>query len=125
MHSTETAFCKRRIYHLGKHKTASGFSWEQKRKRIKMKNLILTAILIASTISVLTGCTANRRARQFGGTQNITLPSKTKFVNLTWKDDDLWILTRPSQEGETPVTYTFQEDSSFGVLEGAVIIKEQ
>jgi len=61
----------------------------------------------------------------FGGTQTVDLPVKTKLVNVTWKDDsNMWILTRPMRENETPETLTFSEKSNFGVMEGTVIFKE-
>ena len=71
------------------------------------------------------GCTKNQRAKQFGGTMEIEIPTNKKFVNATWKDDDLWYLTRDRKPGEEPETWTFEEDSSFGVLEGKVIFIEK
>lgn len=86
-----------------------------------MKKLILIAILALGMV----GCTENQRARSLGGTSTIALTPNKKLVNLTWKETDLWILTRDRKEGEVPETYEFKEDSSFGVIEGTVIVKEQ
>jgi hypothetical protein len=80
-------------------------------------------VLVA--LVVLVGCTANQRARSFGGTMNVTLPKGQEFVNVTWKGEDLWILTKNKTEGHQPTTYTFKADTSFGIMEGEVVIKEQ
>ncbi len=70
------------------------------------------------------GCTENTRARQFGGVMKIALPCDTKLVNATWKQDNLWYLTRAMREGEEPETQFFIEDSNFGVLNGKVLFGE-
>lgn len=82
----------------------------------------LFAILLVSIICF--GCTANQRARSFGGSTTVKLPANTKLVNVTWKKDDIWYLTRPMREGEMPENLTFQEKSNFGFVEGAVIFEE-
>ena len=70
-------------------------------------------------------CTQNQRAKNFGGKAEITLPANQKLINATWKDDNLWYLTRPMTEVDSAVTYTFQEESSFGIMEGTYIIRER
>lgn len=86
---------------------------------MKLKLLALCAILLTSV-----SCTENERVRHFGGTQTINLPAHTKLENVTWKDVEMWILTRPMRAGETPETYSFQEKSNWGVMEGTVNIVE-
>lgn len=66
------------------------------------------------------GCTENQFARQFGGTIRINLPPNTKFVNATWKNNELWYIYRPRQAGESVDTVTMREDSNWGLMEGAV-----
>ncbi|RJQ27765.1 hypothetical protein C4565_04740 [Candidatus Parcubacteria bacterium] len=70
------------------------------------------------------GCTEQERIRNFGGTGTYELPAGKKLVNATWKDDNLWILTRDMTPKDTLQTYTFSESSSFGVWEGTIILKE-
>jgi len=70
-------------------------------------------------------CTQNQRAKKFGGKAEITLPANQKLINATWKDDNLWYLTRPMSEADSAETYTFQEASSFGILEGTYITRER
>jgi hypothetical protein len=86
--------------------------------------LLLTS-LAAAAIVLLSSCTENERAKLFGGTQTVNLPTKTKLVNVTWKEGSaMWILTRPMRENETAETLTFSEKSNFGIMEGTVIFKE-
>lgn len=80
------------------------------------------AALLAN--GLLSGCTQNTRARAFGGTATIDIPAGKKVVNATFKDHDLWVLERNAKPGEKPETLTFKEYSSFGILQGTVIIVE-
>ena len=67
----------------------------------------------------------NPIARQFGGTITVNLKENKKLVNISWKaDDSLWILTREMRKDEEPEIYEYREDSTFGVIEGTVIIVE-
>ena len=52
------------------------------------------------------------------------LPKGEKLVEVTWKDSNIWYLTRPMKEDDEPETYTFKEDSEWGVFEGTVTIVE-
>ena len=84
-----------------------------------MKRIIAIAL-----IATLSGCTENARTRSIGGTQTTDIAAGRKVVNVTWKDANMWILTRPMHDGEMPETLTFHESSSFGVFEGTVILRE-
>lgn len=63
--------------------------------------------------------------RKVGGTTEITLEPGEKLVEVTWKTNNLWILTEPMDSDYVPKTKTFKESSLFGVMEGTVIIHEQ
>ena len=78
-------------------------------------------ILIIASVAVafLASCTDNQRARQFGGTETVDIPEGRILVNCTWKQDDLWILTKDTTTGKM----YFNEKSSFGVLEGEINFK--
>lgn len=94
-----------------------------------MKKLILILLIIGSFIP----CTDNSITKTFGGTtvfetqkdstNEITngkeLPKNEVILNVTWKEDNLWILTRDTI---TKVTY-FRERSAFGIFEGEIIFK--
>lgn len=92
-------------------------------KKIIGISLMVIAVLIF--VSTVTSCTKNQRVKQFGGKATIELPVGQKLVHCTWKDANLWYLTRPMKEGETAETYTFQEKSNFGMVEGTYLIKER
>jgi hypothetical protein len=87
-----------------------------------MKKVCLVIFLAAFVL----GCTANTRAKKWGGTVNVTIPADRQFVNITWKDDNsLWVLSVPREPGHQAKTYLFKEESSFGLVEGKVIIVEK
>lgn len=83
-----------------------------------MKKLVLLVLITLS----LFACTDNQRARTFGGTERVSLAPNTKLINATWKGDELWLLTSPMDSTDTGKEYQFVEKSSYGVLEGKVII---
>ena len=89
-----------------------------------MKRIIILVALAASTLT-FNGCTDNQAVKGWGGTMTIDLPPGQKLVNVTWKQAQLWYLTRPAKAGETPETLTFKEKSNYGMIEGTVIFKEQ
>lgn len=81
-----------------------------------MKKLLLGAILLFSALS----CTDNQRARAFGGEETVDLPKNRVLLNVTWKQDDLWLLTKDTLTNEV----FFNEKSSWGVLEGTIKFKK-
>jgi len=83
----------------------------------------LSLIAFAMLIN-LTACTGNVRAKRFGGTMTVELPANQKLVNATWKDSQLWYLSKPMSKTDTAVTYTFKEKSNYGIREGSVIFVE-
>lgn len=85
-----------------------------------MKKLILIVVALICMCS----CTEQIRTRQFGGKMEIRLPAGQELMEATWKDDDLFYLTRPMTPDYVPVTKTFQESSSWGVMESTVYFIE-
>jgi hypothetical protein len=95
-----------------------------------MKQILGMFIGAITLMTIMYGCTENQMARNFGGTEDINLPTGRRLVNVTWKSSggngtgaDLWILTK--EDTTKPTTYYFEEKSDMGVMEGKVIIKEQ
>ncbi len=80
-----------------------------------MKKLFVIAIAALS----LASCTDNERARRFGGTEEVELKPNEVVLNVTWKENEMWICTKDTVSG---VVY-FREKSSWGVMEGTVILK--
>lgn len=87
-----------------------------------MKRIIL--ILTALFCIVLTSCTEQQRTREFGGQMEIRLPAGQELMEVTWKENDLFYLTRPMTPDYVPVTKTFKESSSWGVMESTVLFIE-
>ena len=83
-----------------------------------------TLLLLAFTVSVLCACTEQERARSWGGTSTQSLPCGQKLTVATWKESNLWYLTRPMRADETPKTYSFKESPNWGSMEGTVVFTE-
>lgn len=84
---------------------------------------VLGLILVLFALS-FSSCTENQRVKTFGGTGTIDLPAGQKLVNITWKNNNAWYLTRQMNDSDKVESYTFQESSSFGLVEGTMIIRE-
>ena len=82
-------------------------------------------IILLLTISIyLCSCTEQERTRVYGGKMTINLPAGQELMMVTWKDNDLFYLTRPMSPDYVPVTKTFTENSSFGIIQSTVYFKE-
>lgn len=76
--------------------------------------------MVAITLLALASCTDNQRARKFGGTETIKIEPQEKFINITWKQNNLWVIVQDTITG----TIYAKEKSSFGVMQGKVIIQK-
>jgi len=85
-----------------------------------MKKLFLAIGVIA----MLGSCTENNRVKNWGGDGTLTLPKGQKLVNVTWKETEIWYLTRPMTPQDSCQIYTFHESSSWGMVEGTYTIIE-
>jgi hypothetical protein len=85
-----------------------------------MKKLFLVIVMGV----MVTSCTENNRVKNWGGEGNINLPKGRKLVNVTWKENQIWYLTRPMDSNDVAESYQFQEESSWGVMEGTYNIIE-
>ncbi len=85
-----------------------------------MKKLFAIALVAIS----LASCTENSRVKNWGGEGTINLPKGQKLVNVTWKESQIWYLTRPMDSTDVAETYSFHEESSYGVMEGTYTIVE-
>lgn len=84
-----------------------------------------TALAITAAVVILFAVFGdNWTTRQFGGTMEVDLPEGQKLINVTWKQNDLWILTRDARPGERSENYKFDESSALGIFEGTVKIRE-
>jgi len=80
--------------------------------------------LAIGTMVLISSCTKNEMAKEFGGSMVIDLPAGKKLINVTWKDSDLWYLTKKMSTKDSAETYVFHESSTYGIQEGTVTIKE-
>lgn len=80
--------------------------------------------IIISIILIMSLCGCQFATKHLGGSMTVNLESNVKLVNVTWKEDSLWFLTKPMTEDDIAETYCFEEDSEFGVFEGTVTIIE-
>jgi hypothetical protein len=72
----------------------------------------------------LLACTDNQRSKAFGGTMEIKVPCDQVVFDVTWKGESLWYATQPAGPNWSPETKRFIEYSSYGVIEGEVILRE-
>ena len=84
-----------------------------------MKQLI-TLLVLAITFA---SCNENSRARHWGGTETINLETGERLINVTWKENGLWILTK--QDTTKPTTYSFKEKSQWEMMQGQITIIEK
>ncbi len=63
-------------------------------------------------------------AKKVGGSATNILPDNQKLQLVTWKNDNMWVLYRPMRADEQAETYTYQEDSKFGLMEAKITIRE-
>jgi hypothetical protein len=85
-----------------------------------MKKIFLAIVLGV----IITSCTENERVKAWGGEGTIKLPKGKKLVNVTWKETQIWYLTRNMDSNDVAETYEFHEESSYGVIEGTYKIVE-
>lgn len=84
----------------------------------------LSVILIAFVALFMLSCTKNERAKDWGGNATLNLPANQKLVNVTWKDCNLWYLTKPMTVNDVAETYYFTEKSAWGLMKGTYTIVE-
>ena len=87
-----------------------------------LKHLLRLALVTA--LLVPTSCTKQSRARNWGRSSTIKVEAGQKIINVTWKEDDLWVWTRDMKADERPEISYLREYSSYGVLEGKIELVE-
>ncbi len=88
------------------------------------KAKIFIGIIVLAILYLIYTSTRQVRTRHLGGSMTIDLPKNTKLVNITWKEDNLWYLTRPMTTQDSATSYQFREDSQWNVMEGTITIIE-
>ena len=99
-------------------------------KRYSIWTVVKVLFVVGIFVSVI--CIAFARyifgaytfSRSYGGDSVVTIESNRKVLNVTWKGDSLWILTREMNPSDEAESYTYREYSNFSILEGEIIVKE-
>lgn len=86
--------------------------------------MVFNKVICVISLVLLSGCNDNTRTRVYGGTTDINLEPNTKLVNVTWKNNNIWVLTRPMDNNDIPVDSEFKEYSNFGVFNGTIRLHE-
>ena len=82
-----------------------------------MKKLLFITLVTLLLLS----CTDNQRARNFGGKEVVELPKNRILLNATWKNVDLWLLTKDTITNQI----YFNENSNWGILEGSIEFRQK
>jgi len=90
-----------------------------KENNIKNKYKIMKKLFILLISVSLFSCTNNSNVKHFGGKNELKLKTNEKLINITWKENNMWILT---EDTLSHLKY-FREKSEFFFMEGEVIIK--
>ena len=81
------------------------------------------SLCAAAALLALSGCD-NWMAKHWGGTLELHAEPGTKVINVTWKNEDIWVVTRPMRDDEHAEVVTFREYSRTGILSGKVVVHE-
>ena len=76
----------------------------------------INLIIITALVLIISSCTENSRARNFGGTVDVKIPSNCIVIGATWKEVNLWVLYKDTITNNVFLV----EDSNFGILNGRV-----
>jgi hypothetical protein len=90
-----------------------------------MKIKLLAALVGTVLIATLSLCSCNQVTKMYGGSMNVELEKDQKLINVSWKQDSLWMLTRSRRADEPIEKYKYEENSAFGLLQGTVTIIEK
>ena len=86
--------------------------------------VFITFIFVIVCFVIYRGSRPQSLARYVGGKEDIYLDPGQKLQEVTWKDENLWILTRDMREEEFAESYVFAEKDVMGILEGTIHIYE-
>lgn len=81
-------------------------------------------LVYAGIIFIATGGTKQLRARHWGAATTNYVANGHKLVIATWKNGNLWLLTKKMDSNDVAETYDFNESSGYGFLQGKITIIE-
>ena len=71
---------------------------------------IVAILIMAVMIGSLASCSKESRAKNWGGSYTYKIAPDQKLVDVTWKDDDTWVLTKPMTATDIAETYTYVQE---------------
>lgn len=86
--------------------------------------LLIAATALLILVLSTTGCSQQGMAKHWGGSTSENLPPGQKMIGATWEQENLWYILRPMRPGEVPETITLHESSSWGVMQGTIVVHE-
>lgn len=90
-----------------------------KNSRCNMRKCLLVLLVL---VVAFAGC--GKFAKTFGGTITVQIDKGQKVLNASWKDSNLWVLTRPMKSDEVAERYRYREFSNLGIIQGEVVLVE-
>ena len=73
----------------------------------------------------LRSCSEQGITRSWGGEMDLYIEPNQKLQLVTWKDDNLWILTKDMTEDDIAENYSYYEKDPMGMFEGTIHIHEE
>ena len=89
-----------------------------------LKGVCIVICVLICGCGLMRGCSEQSMTKNWGGEMEVTLEPNEKLVNVTWKDDSMWFLTREMTSEDVAESYSFYEKDVTGWLEGVVYINE-
>lgn len=89
-----------------------------------VEKIIAVIVVLVLGFGLLRACSAQSITKNWGGEMDVSLEPNQKLVEVTWKDDSMWFLTKEMTDVDIAENYKFYEKDVMGILEGCVNISE-
>lgn len=88
------------------------------------EEIVIIIFIISALIVLARACSQQSITRNWGGEMDMHLEPNRKLVEVTWKNDNIWYLTKPMTDDDIAEVYEFAESDAIGVFEGTLHIYE-
>ena len=86
--------------------------------------IILFMMIVVLLVAICKSCSNQGMTKNWGGEIDMYLGPNRKLVEVTWKDDSIWYLTKSMTDDDIAEEYEFAESDAIGLLEGTLRIYE-
>ena len=86
--------------------------------------IILFMMIVVLLVAICKSCSNQSMTKNWGGEMDMYLDPNRKLVEVAWKDDSIWYLTKPMTDDDIAEEYEFAESDAIGLLEGTLRIYE-